>query len=176
MTRMSSRMAAQRRSAFTLIELVVVIALFDVFLLLLGATIWGALKIERTAAAHHDRLRAWSAAANQFRMDVAQASEAPDMLGELSAGPSCLILKMSEDRSVVYRWENGRLWKRTDDDGGSPSRIALPIGNEDVSVAFVRSAAQNRLITLGIIESRGKGESRIERTLEISAALGGDIQ
>jgi hypothetical protein len=173
---MSSRNTNRRRSAFTLIELVVVMILFDVFFLLLGATIWGALKIERSGTAHHDRLRAWMAVANQFREDAAQAIEAPDTLGALNAGPGCLILKMSEDRSIVYRWENGDLWRRTQGVVAAPSQIALPIGDEDVSVAFDRSALENRLVTLRIIESRGAGESRMDHTVEISAALGGDIQ
>ena len=162
-----------RRTGFTLIELMVVIVLLNVFFLLLAATLWGSIRIERADAAALDRLVTQSKLANQFRQDVAAAVAAPPSLNEQTAGPTCLILKMTEDEYVIYRWDPAGLG-RTQWVGTESSRRTELIADEDVSMTFARSGAENGLILLRIVESRGRGESRREHPIEIASALGGD--
>ena len=167
----SLRFPLSPRPGFTLIESVVVMASLSIVILLIAATLWGAVKIERADAATLQRIIVQAALADRFREDVGHAVECPDSLNEIQSGPACLILKLA-DRHVVYRWSDDRL-KRTEFAGDQSAAAPLAVGGEQVSVRFDRSA-DGHTATLHLVESRGRRESRRDWPLEISAAVGGD--
>src|SRR5438874_9061798 len=100
------RRSPARREGFTLIELLVVMSVL-IMSLVLGATLLlAAMRADQAGAATLRRL-AWRAELiDQFRADVARAAAAPERLGDLAAGPACLILQMPGGAHVVYRWQD----------------------------------------------------------------------
>ena len=160
---------------FTLIELVAVISMLSVLLLVIAATLWGAVKIERADSAAFQRMTVQAQLADQFREDVRQAIECPDSIKDLSAGPSCLILKMEENRHVVYRWAEDRL-SRAEFAGADETTVPWPVGGERISVIFGRSAAEDHVVWMRLLDSRGAGSSSREWPVEIRAAVGDDRQ
>ena len=164
-----------RTRGFTLIEMVAVISMLAVFILVIAATLWGAVKVERADSAAFHRMTVQVQLADQFRADVHHAIECPDSFRELSASPSCLILKMEENRHAVYRSAEQRL-TRTEFVGAEERTLHLPAGGDRVSVQFGRLVADAPIVWLRLIESRGAGSSRRDWPVEVRAALGGDIR
>jgi type II secretory pathway pseudopilin PulG len=162
-----------RRSAFTLLEVLVVMGSMGTVLLLATATLLAAQRINRSAANVSDRLAVQAALADQFRQDVCQAIAAPDTFQKRHAGPGCLILQAADGRYVVYRWDKGQL-ERTAYVGSRESRQRLPVGSNRAAVEFSRAGPSGRLVTLRLIELPGNTPSR--HAIEISASLGGDLQ
>ena len=162
-----------RRSAFTLFEILVVMASMGPVLLLATATLLAAQRINRSAAGVSERLAVQAALADQFRQDVAQATAAPDTFEKKHAGPGCLILRAADGRHVVYRWDKGQL-ERSAHVGGRESRQRLPAGSNRAVVEFSRAGPSGRLVTLRLIELPGNTPTR--HAIEISASLGGDLQ
>jgi hypothetical protein len=155
--------------------MIAVIAMLSVLILVIAATLWGAVRIERADSAAFHRMTVQVQIADQFREDVHNAIECPDSLDELSTGPSCLILKMGENRHVVYRWVAERL-TRTEFAGAEAKTLQLPVGGERVSVRFGRSIPEDHVVWMQLLESRGAGPSRRNWPVEIRAAVGGDIR
>ena len=166
-------MNSETRRGFTLIEMVVVISMLSVLILLIAATLWGAVKVERADSAMFHRMTVQAQLADQFREDVGRATDLPESLGDLVASSTCLILKMSTDAHVVYRWKNDRL-DRVQIKGTEESFLVLPVGGEHVAVEFDRSNRAKHLVAMRLIESRGPAASHRDWPVEISAALGGD--
>jgi hypothetical protein len=163
----------ESRRAFTLLEVVAVIWALSVVLLLGGVTLLGANRIQKagSAADHQNTLR--GIVADQFREDVALAASTPEAVGPLTAGPSCLILRLADRRYVVYRVEAGRLERAAlSTADAAPSWMRL--GGEGLAVVFARTGPDQRLLTLTIQEPVGSGPRK--RTTEIMAALGGDLR
>ena len=160
---------------FTLIEMVAVISMLAVMILIIAATLWGAVKVERADSAAFHRMTVQVQLADQFREDVHHAIECPDSFRELSAGPSCLILKMEEDRHVAYRWADERL-TRTEFVGAEENTLQLAVGGERISVQFGQPGTADHVAWMRLLESRGPGSSRREWPVEIRAAVGGDIR
>ena len=96
------RLLASRR-AFTLLEMVVVMATLSVLILIAAGILAGGLRIVHAASDNCRDLAAQGRLAEQFRTDVAGAIAAPTTLGKDSGGPDCLILRQSADRHVIYR-------------------------------------------------------------------------
>jgi type II secretory pathway pseudopilin PulG len=160
------------RRGFTLLEILVVMASLGLVLLLIAAALVGAMQAQQTALKSSQQLISRSALADQFRSDVGRAAAAPEKLGDQAAGPQCLILKMADDRHVVYRWREGRL-ERSETAGEVRSSRVLPVGDAIVAVEFGRSDG-SRISSLRLIERlRPEAEKHV---IEYVAALGGDRQ
>lgn len=160
------------RGGFTLLEIVVVMALLSVILMLIAVTVVGATRIERASADAHLRAAAWQELADRFRADVAGADAAPATRGGRDAGPHALFLQVN-GQPVAYRWDAGRL-QRSAGPNVDESARQLPLGSDRLSVEFARSGPDGRLITLRLFETRGEGN--LVPRLEIAAALGGDLR
>jgi hypothetical protein len=161
------------RSAFTLFEILVVMASMGAVLLLSTATYLAAQRINRSAAGLSGRLAVQAALADQFRQDVTQAKAAPGTFEKNHANAQCLILQVPDGRHIVYRWDKGQL-ERIAHVGRKESRQRLPIGSDRAVVEFSRSGPSGRLVTLRLTEQPGSTPPR--RAVEISASLGGDLQ
>jgi hypothetical protein len=163
----------RRRPGFTLIEIVVVMGALVLILGVAAALLLGAFKLERASAGVYRRLEAQHLLADQFRTDVAQAAAAPDSLNKHKAGPTCLILRMTDGSHVIYHWNDDHL-ERSVRRGAVESAAPMPVGSQRVSAEFARSGKDGRVITLRLIDSRA--EKRVTPRIEISAALGGDLR
>jgi type II secretory pathway pseudopilin PulG len=159
------------RRGFTLTEIVVVIWGLGICLLIGGALIVTTMKANRAGEAAMNRLSVREALANQFRADVARAETAPERLGDLTAGPACLLLQTPRGSSVVYCWQDDKL-ERIDRDGDGREMLQrVPVGPTVTAIEFIRSGGKAALITLRISEVSGRGPTR---RAELSAALGGE--
>src|SRR5262249_34319392 len=139
-----------------------------------GATILlAALRIDQAGAATL-RLMAWrTELADQFRADVARADAAPQRLGELTAVPTCLILRRPAGAHLGYQWhDDGRL-ERTVRGADGETRRDLPVGASNVSVEFAPGGGARPLMTLRFVEVPPSGSAR---RVEVSAVLGGDLR
>jgi type II secretory pathway pseudopilin PulG len=163
------------RAGFTLIEIVVVMSMLMVLILVIAATLWGAVKIERADSAVLQRVIVQAQLADRFREDVRKSVGCPDSFRDERASPECLILTTGDDQYIVYRWANERLVRR-EIRGTAESLLNLPVGGEHIEIQFETSRMDGRLITLRMTESRGVGKSRKNWPLEVSATLSGDRQ
>jgi type II secretory pathway component PulJ len=163
----------RRRPGFTLIEMTVVMAALAMILGLLAVALVGALKLEGASAGALQRLGAVRDLADQFRADVAQAADAPERWKDDVAGPTCLILRLGEDRHVVYRWQAGRLL-RSESARERTHQYPVALGRGPAAVEFDRSRAGGRLLTVRLFAVRKDGSK--QPSAEITAALGGDLQ
>jgi len=160
-----------RRTAFTLLEMLGVMAMVTLLLGFGMALILTAMRSDQAASAtlrdlaHHGEL------ADQFRADVARADAAPDSLGDLQAGPACLILHTGKEH-VAYRWRDGKLVRAVRGDGPETSR-PVALSKENTTVEFVRTAGDRPMITVRVTETVPRAMPRVT---EISAALGGDTR
>lgn len=162
-----------RLAAFTLIEMTVVLGGLGV-LFTLGTLL--TIRILRIQTASREMLEyqvAQRVLFDQFRRDVAQAAEILPQAGSLKSDDRCLILKISDSKTIVYRWEADRLkrWERTAPDGSPYWAELEPTG---VEAAFHRGGPTQRLIALEIKQIPRHGTS--QRTFVVSAALGGDLR
>jgi hypothetical protein len=151
--------------------LVVMVAL-GIVLALVTATLLGAFRSERLVAGVTHRLAQQHALTDDFRADVGRAADAPDAWDQWTAGPACLILRRPDDSHVVYRWDAGGLQRHELSRSAKVAR-AVPLGDDNATVEFVRGGPGNRLVTLRLVEARPHGAPR---QLDISAALGGDLR
>ena len=161
------------RPAFTLTEMVAVMAVMSVALALLTLTTVGALRLNRACVKALDRLGARQALADQFRADVARAVEAPARWRDDEAGPTCLLLGLGENHTIRYRWEANRL-ERAEFGGEQTHRRPIAIGDAAAVIEFRRSDSKSRLLTLWLCALRPDGSK--ERPVEITASLGGNLQ
>jgi prepilin-type N-terminal cleavage/methylation domain-containing protein len=163
------------KRAFTLMELVVVMSMLAVLILVIAATLWGATQIERADAAVLHRVTVQAQLADQFRADVGRAVACPDTVRDAAADSGCLVLKMGDERHVVYRWAKERLIRR-EINGATETARQLSVGGEWIALQFVRPGPGGPLVTMRLIESRGAGTSQRTWPLDITAALGADLR
>ena len=128
------------------------------------------LKASRTGEAAANQVSRRQDLARHFRDDVARAKAAPDKLGDLEAGPGCLILQMPGGSAVSYQWNKDSL-ERSERIDGNETRRQVPIGPKGTQVEFVRPSAKNGIVTLRLSEPVTNGSSSRS---DLSAALGGD--
>ena len=161
-----------RRRGFTLLEVLVVMWAMSIALLLGTQLIVAALKVGRIGQDADTRAAQRAELAREFRGDVARAEAAPDRLGDVAAGPQCLILRMPGGTAVVYRWE-GNVLKRVERTGDRETVRVFPLGAKLSRVEFRRPAGGAGVGTLRTTEATKEGR---ERTADLSAALGGDLR
>lgn len=164
-------MTKQRRSAFTLIELMCVIVLLTVAGLVLGLLIREIAQIERIQAAGFNRFLETTALAELFRADVGRAESTLHEWQDYVANERTLILK-TKDGHVVYLWENDRLHRRAFEKGAFQEREP-PLADPNLRAEFVRDRRVPNLVRLRLHRMRGN-EIVQGHTLEIAAALAGD--
>jgi prepilin-type N-terminal cleavage/methylation domain-containing protein len=157
------------RAGYSLLEMLAVMAVLAFILGLGGALLLTAMRADQVGAATLHQMSMHDELADQFRADVARATETPAELGNLKAGPNCLILK-TDAGHVVYHWHDRKL-DRIVRANGQESRRPVAISSEDTSVEFVRPAGDRPIITVRVLQTLPK---TAKRTTEISAALGGD--
>jgi len=161
-----------RRFGFSLIEVLTIMFALAVALSLGATLLVTAMRADQVGAANLRELQRRSGLADQFREDVARSKEAPAQLGAWQAGESCIILKISDDLSIVYQWQNGQL-DRIEQFAERENRRPIPVGSEFLRVEFRRSTSDPALVTLRLIEAPPYG---VARTTDISACLGGDVR
>jgi prepilin-type N-terminal cleavage/methylation domain-containing protein len=156
-----------RRSGFSLLELLAVMAILGILIAMTFATMAGTIRTEQASVASFHKLAVQSALADGFRADVAQAKSAPDKFDTFVKSPTCLILELPDRSHIVYRWAKGRL-TRTTRSGKAKGEQPLPLGEKRATAEFSWSGEPaHALLTL-----RLKGQALAP--LEITAALGGD--
>jgi len=165
--------AAGHRPGFSLLEIALVLTMLAVVMLLSAAVIVGAFRIEQATSASLNRQSHIVTLADQFRADVSQAVTAPDRVNQITAGLACLILRNVDGRQVVYRWNSDRLERSELVDASETSRRVL-IGSEYGTFEFSRAGKDRQILTLRLLPFAGSGS--MKRPIEISAALGGDLQ
>lgn len=165
----TQRARVRRRSAFTLIEIMVVMWALGLLLMVGAVLIAGTLRVRQAAASAFNTLNARTELADRFRADVHRAVLAPDASGSWTAGPTCLLLRQPDGGHIVYSWKDGRL-ERIE----LPSNQSRPlsVGSTGTVVEFLRSGEDRRLLTMQLSPPRPRGAP--STALEITAALGGD--
>jgi len=146
----------------------------QVFLALSVGILWASIRIEQSAAEDFQHTVSQCTLADQFRADVAASASAPKKLDGETAGPTCLILRRPDGQHVIYHWDGAHL-KRTARKGAGTSSQLLPLGAEQAAVEFTQAEA-GRLITMRLTETHGQGSTLRTDRLDITAALGGDLQ
>jgi len=159
------------RSAFTLLELVLVTVILTMLLLLGTSAITGLMRIQRSASAASRRLAERAALANQFRADVAQSVATPEKAEGETASPSCLLLRRPDGKHIVYRWTDGQLHRSVTD---GPVEGLLVLEADGATVEFTRTSGEVPRLTLRLSETVGRELQ--PRSTEITAVLGGDLR
>jgi type II secretory pathway pseudopilin PulG len=162
---------SSKRAGYTLLEMMTVIWMLSVVLGLGMALLLTAMRADKVGEATLRQLTRHAELADQFRADVAAAVEAPDRLGEFTAGPACLILR-NAGGPVIYNWHDGKL-DRTDRTSGTETRRPIAMASENTKVEFIRPAGEWPILTVRVIETSPRG---LHRQMEVSAALGGDTR
>lgn len=160
----------KHRTAFTLLEMLAVMWAMAVALSLGAVLLIATLRSDRVSQGTTHHLAWRSAAADQFRSDVARAEEAPDAFAEFKRGPKCLILRRAGEH-VVYVAANEKIERIVRAADGTETRRAEPIGPVESAAEFDRIDDRNAILVLRLIDTPPSSPSR--RT-EIAAAFGGD--
>jgi prepilin-type N-terminal cleavage/methylation domain-containing protein len=171
----TARFSGRRRSAFTLVEMLLVIVLLGI---LTGAFAMALLAITRMESGHRaalDRLTFYNILADRFREDVGRATEAPQRWQTYTTGPSCLILGTAGGRHIIYSWKDEQLL-RSEVTAAGKRHDEVVLAPRRGTVTFSRGGPRDRLLALRIIEPAAlPGQPRLPETpREIVAALGGD--
>jgi prepilin-type N-terminal cleavage/methylation domain-containing protein len=159
------------RSGFTLVEMLVVLAMVTFLGGIMALLLKETLSIEKVQAAGFDRLLHQNALADQFRADVAQAEEAPAQWDNYQARPQTLILRLPEAGHVIYVWVEARL-HRLAFDGKKVNDRQLPV-DEDLRVEFEQTSGPAKRVILRL-QTMKDGKALVGQGLEFVAALGGD--
>jgi prepilin-type N-terminal cleavage/methylation domain-containing protein len=165
-----ARATAPRR-AFTLLEMVVVMWALLILMLFGTTMLFGTMQAREAVGAAHQYQTQRSALADQFRTDVAVATAAPDSFGGEQAGPKCLVLRLGDGSHTIYRWEDGKLERRSIVDGKT-SRQQIAVGRPSTTLEFGREGG--RLLVLRLSEA--PGQQVVVWPTVIEAALGGDLR
>jgi len=163
---------SNRRSGFTLLEMVTVFGVLTICMLLGAVLIITTMKTERLAETAGNQVSVRKELARQFREDVSRAEAAPDKLGDAAAGPNQLILRLPGETVILYRWEKNKLERRERIQAKDTWR-PVAVGPDGTSVEFVRPQAGGGLITMRLTQTPERG---LPKKSEISTALGRSLK
>src|SRR5207249_4439678 len=136
-----------RRHGFSLFEMTLVIFGMATLTLVGTAMMLGTFKAEKSAENGYLRLRSRIELADQFRADVARATEAPKSFDKLQAGPTCLILRDADGKHVIYLWKTTELHRREQNATGVAETL-FPLEPNIRGVEFILSGANDRMVSL----------------------------
>lgn len=156
--------ARHLRRGFSLIELLVVMFGISLVLTMLGVLIWATMRIHTASTDSFERLQQQANLADVFRADVAAARESPELRGDFSGSPVCMMIRDEDGALLIYRWHEGRLERKAMREKGEET-VDFPVGGEDTSVAFSR---RDRLVTMEL-------QSPNRAPLAIASTLGGNL-
>jgi hypothetical protein len=163
----------RRRPGTSLFELSFIIGATTLAAAVLAATMIGALRIEKASANALRQTAVRNTLADQFRADVAVAAETPARWHEEVAGPVCLILRIDDQRHVVYRFEEDRL-TRSSFMAKEEHRYTTSLGSPGAPGPTGEFGRAGKLVSLRLFTALPSGDKRLAN--EFSAALGGDRQ
>lgn len=161
---------AHRRTGFTLLEMLVVIWAMSVALSFGAVLLIATIRADRVSQGTLSQLAWRSAAADQFRADVARADEMPETLAGFTRGPKCLILRTAQGH-VVYVVAGEKIERIVRAADGTDTRRAEAIGPPESTAEFDRSGGTAPVVTLRFVDIPPTGPPR---RMEIVAALGRD--
>lgn len=167
---------SSQRAAFSLVEALVAMAVLMLILTVAGATILAAFRTYHSDSAQFDRMLAQNNLADRLRADVAGALSAPEKLGEDRAGAAQLLLRRADDKVIIYRIQDRQVVREVLGGAASPLKQVFPTGGDHARLSFHRSCKDKRLITLRWTQPVGPQSAAVPRTVEFSAALGGDLR
>lgn len=161
------------RAGFSLVEVLVVMALLGFLMSYATITLWAMVRIQQADARHYHNLIRHNTLADRFRDDVGNAAAAPEALGILRVNPQCLILRRADGVNVVYSIGDNGL-ERLELNGDFEPTAVLNVYelHEGQHIEFAADNA-GRLLTLRITDV---GEFHQKPAVEIMAALGGDVR
>ena len=133
-----------KRTGFSLIELLVVMFAIGVIMLLLTNILLAILKTEYAAIEAFDHMHKEAELADLFRGEVAQATGVPEFDQDFKASPLCMLLKKEDGVLVVLRGADGMLERVTLDRAKRDVR-EFPLESEETRVEFER---QGRLLSM----------------------------
>jgi prepilin-type N-terminal cleavage/methylation domain-containing protein len=168
------RMVSPKRVGFTLVEMLVVMAMIVVLGGVMAKLLVETIRAERTQREGLDKILHDHALADQFRIDVAQAESAPEKWRDYVAGKDSLILQMPGGGQVVYLWKEKALRHLAVADKTENER-RVPTGADGVDVEFSHDPLNPKLIVVRLYFLR-EGKALPGQALEIAAALGGDLR
>ena len=97
----------RKRSAWTLIEMVVVMLCLAILLSLLVPVVWAVFRIQASAMESFEQMQAEATLADRFREDVAGSNDVPELAADYEGEPICLIAK--GDDFIIYQFRDGVL-------------------------------------------------------------------
>lgn len=166
------------RSAFTLIEVVVVLGLLIILTGTMFLTLAAGLRLDQAAANDYDWANSLTDLAETFREDAAASRDLPAQLGQFHADDTTLPLVPVGGTPVVYHWD-GRALTRTRLPGGDtpPYRGVVALPERVSSVRFERGANRGRATVRLVLQLRVGpfGHERLDRH-EIVAAVGAELR
>ncbi len=163
---------AQRRSGFTLVELLVVIGVLAILGGILAVLLKLTLETEHAQTVSFDRLLQISRLADEFRDDVAKAENTLANWQDLQADERTLILSLKNQTQIVYQWKDGSLWRSVFAADELSERV-VQIDAKDVRIDFVHLVGGEKLVRLRLHRTR-EGQDLADQALELAAAIGGD--
>ena len=133
-----------KRTGFSLVELLVVMFAIGVLLLLLTNILLAIVRTEYAGIEAFDRMHKEAELADLFRGEVAAATSVPDFDEDFKASPLCMLLKKEDGVLVVLRCMDGVL-ERVALAGAEREVRAFPLESEETRVEFER---QGRLLSM----------------------------
>lgn len=175
------------RPGFSLMEMAVVMWALAILVASGTVILFTATKAANLGGTAMEEFGRLNELARLFRADVSGASETPEKLGELVAGPEVLIMRRLDGSTVVYHMVNGTI-ERQESRGDEQRGKRFPFAPPSVAIEFKRPAdtakengkgdkpkenkkGKEKLVTLRITSSRARG---VVRVTEVKAVLGGE--
>jgi prepilin-type N-terminal cleavage/methylation domain-containing protein len=172
---------SNRRAAFTLIEILTVLAIFSVVSLLMFQIITKSIELNRLAMGQLTQLITQGDLTLRFRTDVAAASGQLESLGTFRSGPETLILDFSPTTGpppsaaqVIWQWDGRQLWRIGWDDD-APQRVSVVPEERyrEVSFALDQAAGGTRVTARLLPFVTAKHKTSIPGVV-VEALLGAD--
>lgn len=164
----------RRRRGYSLLEMLVVIGGIVIMMSLSSVLLINMQNLQRTVRVDEEHVRTNIAVADRLRDDVGHALALIDQESGFRSGPDCVILKLPGDRVVIWRMQSNEAIRRELGPEDRDIRIAMPLGGEGATAAFVPDVSGRRVVLRlnGMRDIAGRTQ---DRTIEIVAAVGGDL-